>query len=181
MRFLTSVVRKASQIIDHPNYNDKTFENDISVVVLQEKVDLGRKIGVVCLPSPQMDYSGKTATISGWGRIESGGDAPKKLLATTVDIMTNAACKQITNQQYGLTDDMICAYGEGKRDTCQGDSGGPMVVDVDGHYDLVGVTSWGYGCASKNYPGVYSRVTKKFGMGEQTDTKHWKNLYREIN
>jgi len=158
----TSVVREASKIIDHPNYNPKNFTNDISVVVLKEKVELGPKIGRICLPSPQMDYSGKTAVVSGWGRIEYGGNASPTLLETTVKVMTNAACQTLTNGpygQYGLTDDMVCAYGDGERDACQGDSGGPMVVEVNGHYDLVGVVSWGTGCAEEGYPGVYSRVT----------------------
>lgn len=40
----------------------------------------------------------------------------------------------------------------------QGDSGGPLEqVDGDKHY-LVGIISWGYGCANKEEPGVYTQV-----------------------
>lgn len=49
---------------------------------------------------------------------------------------------------------MICAgYKAGGIDACQGDSGGPLVAD----YKLVGVVSWGKGCATN--PGVYARVS----------------------
>jgi len=43
----------------------------------------------------------------------------------------------------------------------QGDSGGPMSVRrEDGRYQLSGVISWGIGCAEKNQPGVYTRISK---------------------
>ena len=53
---------------------------------------------------------------------------------------------------------MICG-GQSGIDTCQGDSGGPLVANINEKFTLVGVTSFGLGCAQANSPGVYVRVS----------------------
>jgi trypsin len=73
----------------------------------------------------------------------------------TVPIVSHEECNKAYEEYGGITDNMICAaeVGGGK-DACQGDSGGPLAV---GGF-LVGIVSWGVGCALPNYPGVYSNV-----------------------
>lgn len=52
---------------------------------------------------------------------------------------------------------MICANATNPpRDACQGDSGGPLVA----RNHLIGIVSWGEGCADISYPGVYTRVSE---------------------
>lgn len=67
--------------------------------------------------------------------------------------------RETCRSQYGageITDNMVCAgLDEGGKDACQGDSGGPL---VDEQGTLVGVVSWGQGCAQAGFSGVYARV-----------------------
>jgi secreted trypsin-like serine protease len=44
-------------------------------------------------------------------------------------------------------------------DTCQGDSGGPLMMFSNNQWILIGITSYGTGCALADYPGIYTRVS----------------------
>lgn len=57
-----------------------------------------------------------------------------------------------------VTAHMLCSgwFNNGGRDQCQGESGGPVY-----HNDVVvGITSWGYGCANLALPHVNARVSR---------------------
>ena len=99
--------------------------------------------------------AGSHAVVSGWGTPTEGSSLPSKLQAVEVYITSRAACNSAYAAYGWFTVNMICAgVTGGGKDTCQGDSGGPLVLGGK----LVGIVSWGIGCAKAEYPGVYSDV-----------------------
>ncbi|GLH07086.1 Serine protease snake [Gryllus bimaculatus] len=92
------------------------------------------------------------------------------LLKVALDIIDNNLCNELWRSASGtrpladgIAPTMLCAgVLKGGKDTCQGDSGGPIQITGPENkcvYHVVGVTSFGKGCALKNSPGVYTRVS----------------------
>ncbi len=65
-----------------------------------------------------------------------------------------------------ITDNMFCARGQDK-DSCQGDSGGPA-FEVRREDALVGIVSFGIGCARPSFPGVYTEADNYIGWIRET-------------
>merc|ERR1712198_517754 len=154
-----------SKITDHPDYNDNTLDNDYSILTLAQPVKFSTTVSPACLPADNSkDFAGEMATVSGWGTLSSGGNRPTVLNEVDFTVQSNAQCQ--TAYGSSITSNMICAADAGK-DACQGDSGGPLSVMENGKYAVVGVVSWGFGCANANFPGVYARVTEKLEEKEK--------------
>ena len=96
--------------------------------------------------------------IAGWGDTREGGSISATLQHATIPIASPSTCFNQYRNEFDQSI-MMCAGGNGI-DTCQGDSGGPFLTLPSGtnRYTLCGVTSWGVGCARRNYYGVYSKV-----------------------
>merc|ERR1711971_1083551 len=166
------IVVPVSKILNHMDYGSASNGaplNDISLLKLRKKVDM-RTYTPVCLPKEGSQYEGKKTWVYGWGTTDEGGSTSKILQKTQVEITGNEACSE---EGYGesITPQQICAYTEGT-DACQGDSGGPLSYDNNCKHEQVGVVSYGYGCARKNYPGVYTRVTQYMDWIQEQTEKH---------
>ncbi|XP_071451579.1 trypsin-1-like [Hetaerina americana] len=145
-------IHQVTRIHQHPGFDINVLDGDISLLEVNPPFTLGSGVQPIALPDSDMKVPvGSSADVSGWGTTTEGGSLPEQLRHVVVQIADQEEC----NNAYGsITDNMICAGAPGK-DSCQGDSGGPLVEDGK----LVGIVSFGYGCAEPGYPGVYTRVT----------------------
>ncbi|XP_076644950.1 trypsin-7 [Halictus rubicundus] len=151
------IVVGAREIITHEMYDPRTSDYDIALIRLKKPLEYGGRVRPILL-APVADHyqAGTKAVVTGWGVLKSNGQLANQLRKVEVPLVSNAECAEL----YGIrpiTTRMICAgyVNLGGRDACQGDSGGPMVQ----HGNLIGIVSWGFGCARPFYPGVYTRVT----------------------
>lgn len=161
------IVQSVAQIINHPDYNDATSQNDIALIKMTTKVDLNIYTPV-CLPSLNQAFTG-SSWVYGWGTLSSGGSAPNVLQEIALPIIDFQVCKTaMALQGVNIVDGMVCAGGEAGKDSCQGDSGGPMSVDVNGKHYLAGAVSFGIGCAQGGLYGVYAQVSYYLNWIEST-------------
>jgi len=144
-------VSKVTGIWVHPQYTDATKGSDVSVLTLDAPVQ-SPTIPLAAAGDPSY-AAGTDATILGWGTTSEGGSTSDHLKMATVPVNADNDCKAAYGE-YNPEAMMCAGLPEGGVDACQGDSGGPIVADGK----LIGVTSWGEGCARPGKPGIYSRV-----------------------
>jgi len=152
------------RVVSHPSYDMETVSHDFALIELAQEASMNDCVGAACLPDDSMELKGgETCYISGWGTLSEEGGQPDTLQEGEVTIVSDAEC----GSKYGsgvIDASMLCAQGTRGSDivdACQGDSGGPLVCENgQGYFEIHGVTSWGYGCADADFPGVWARVTQ---------------------
>uniref|UniRef100_A0A671MLZ8 Suppressor of tumorigenicity 14 protein homolog n=1 Tax=Sinocyclocheilus anshuiensis TaxID=1608454 RepID=A0A671MLZ8_9TELE len=153
--------RTLKNIITHPNYDSMTYDYDISLLELSDPLNFTNTVHPICLPAPTHVFSaGSSCFVTGWGTLREGGSVAQILQKAEVKVINDTVCNMVTEGQ--VTSRMMCSgYLTGGVDACQGDSGGPLVCRSDvGKWFQAGIVSWGEGCARRNKPGIYTRVTK---------------------
>lgn len=152
----------SKKALAHPLFNRSTLDYDYAVIQLSgdskfRTIDLNK----VEIAIPEVDQAPMNVWTSGWGTVSEGSSSlPNLLNKVEVPLVTTKACNADTAYNGGITDRMICAgLVQGGKDSCQGDSGGPLFVkQTSGDFLLVGIVSWGEGCARPNKFGVYTKV-----------------------
>jgi secreted trypsin-like serine protease len=160
----TSQRHAVKRRIIHADYEKKAQQDsDVALIELVEPLQLTDAVKPLEIlgSSEEADVlqSGKNLVVTGWGATVEGGDVVRDLREVGVPFITGADCADPLMYGKQITDTMICAGDVPGKDSCQGDSGGP-IVPKDAPVKLVGIVSWGEGCARPGKPGVYTRVSR---------------------
>ncbi|HWH92299.1 MAG TPA: serine protease [Baekduia sp.] len=149
-----------AQVVVDPEYRPKRFTHDAALLLLARPSSI--------TPARLADgsvhlHEGDPGRVLGWGAIREHGPASHTLLATNLPLWSNARC----TKSYGLYHEpalMLCAAPRrGDRDVCNGDSGGPLMVrDATGASRLVGIVSFGIGCARPGLPTNFAWASSPF-------------------
>ncbi len=155
----------------HPNWDRNTLNYDAALLKLSSAVQSGFPISIHS--SDTMLTTANTLEVTGWGALSEGGPGSMVLMQAAVPYVENSTCNEVESYDGRVTGVMMCAgKSEGGVDACQGDSGGPIVGEVDGKNTLVGIVSWGDGCARRLKYGVYTRVSEISDWVETTKSSN---------
>jgi secreted trypsin-like serine protease len=141
-------------------YNPSLNTNDVGYLVMSSATGM-TPINLAGPTETALWTPGYPTQVSGYGYTAEGGPRSNTLRVATVPIIADSTCG--SPGVYGglfYPSSMVCAGSlSGGVDSCSGDSGGPLESPAQGGiYRLVGLVSWGIGCAEPNNPGVYARL-----------------------
>uniref|UniRef100_A0A8C5CPE8 Coagulation factor VII n=1 Tax=Gadus morhua TaxID=8049 RepID=A0A8C5CPE8_GADMO len=158
----TEQVLQVSRLLMHEAYVPLTADSDVALLRLAAPVRLSPYALPVCLPTRRLAERQLWAvgrhTVSGWGRRGENGPTSRLLLRARVPRIRTRDCEERSGVR--ITANMFCAgFLDGTQDSCKGDSGGPLVTQYRSTAFLLGIVSWGKGCARPGNYGIYTRVS----------------------
>jgi trypsin len=140
----------------HPQYAD-TGTHDVALLhtTRAAKVPVSR---LVSTTNNRLERDGSVVTVAGWGSEAFGVPfGPSRMKAVRLSVVGDSKCTLDSAMGFHPSTE-ICAEKLGG-DSCQGDSGGPLFGTLaDGRRVQIGVVSYGVGCATPGFPGVYAEV-----------------------
>jgi hypothetical protein len=153
----------------HEGYDSTVVDNDIALLQLSAPVPSSYTPVEVSrdIIKYNDDLADQYATVAGWGSItEAAPDDdwvrptfPDALQFGTIGLVNANDCAVAYGTRY-IKYTNVCAMNSATNrvDPCQGDSGGPLFKSNQPTDELIGIVSWGLGCAALNRPGVYTAV-----------------------
>ena len=162
----TRGVARFADISVHPKYASTraALKYDAAVIRLDAPVD-GVKTMTLARPGDDdLEAKGQQATISGWGStvaVAAGDPTPRvnypdRMREVRVPVGGDAFYERSYGR--GFVPPIMVGAGEKGEGACYGDSGGPLFAPKDGEYRQIGITSFGIGCATARYRGVFAEV-----------------------
>ncbi|NWV43504.1 ACRO protein, partial [Grantiella picta] len=154
-------VRSIKNLLRHQWYSHADMSYDIALVELDYPIQCSPYIQMACVPDATLAVSElENCWIAGWGATseidETSTDHLQEAEVQLIDLQVCNSSRWYTGEVH--THNLCAGYPQGGIDTCQGDSGGPLMCqdNTADFWWVIGVTSWGRGCARPRQPGVYT-------------------------
>lgn len=151
-----SVVGVSSIVLD-PGYDTLTQRHDLALLRITRMPINATIIDFIDASAALPETT--TARFAGWGDLLPGGPAAMAAQEALISMYPDGLC-QITVAGFDPETEMCggAHASSGWVDACRGDSGGPLVATLAGRKQLIGLVSWGRGCAT-GQPGVYTQIS----------------------
>lgn len=142
----------------HEDFSSKTMKNDICLIILERPVWEIPDIIDVIGETENSPQEGEDVEVFGWGYTLENFRTPSPWLRSVeLPVTGNEECERVYPTLFSKK--VLCAgLAQGGKDSCQGDSGGPMIHKASGK--MVGIVSWGTGCARPGVYGIYTNIAK---------------------
>ncbi|NWI76482.1 ACRO protein, partial [Dryoscopus gambensis] len=165
--------RRIERVLVHQDYDDDSERNNIALLELDGPVECNDYIQLACVPDSSLAVPElKTCYIAGWRATAGSGQCPGAEdglgTAGTRPGWPRAEAKAAGAAAWQsrawavprMTPRILCEPGAAPDPSlpAQGDSGGPLVCkdNVGDYFWLVGLASWGRGCAGDRRPGIFT-------------------------
>ncbi|PZC70340.1 hypothetical protein B5X24_HaOG200463 [Helicoverpa armigera] len=155
------VVHNVEQIIQHPMFNVAAHcDYDFAILRSATFITFNKNARPVAIAGDIYEIPDhQPVWAAGFGLTSEKGPASEILRHVQVFTVNHDACKgPYKSVGITITENMLCSgvFNAGGRDQCTQDSGGPLFHNGV----LVGVCSFGFGCARPQFPGVNARVSR---------------------
>lgn len=145
---------KIEKIFIHEQFDHITFLNDIALLRLSKPVEKTVNSDWICMTQTYAnDFNPLKVYAVGFGVTSpSSNDMPNILKQVSLSVYPFSNCSLVQSTLDSKS--QICAGDlTGQKDTCSGDSGSPLMYNYNGIWFLIGIVSYGKGCALANYAG----------------------------
>ncbi|KAF2893057.1 hypothetical protein ILUMI_13116 [Ignelater luminosus] len=172
--------QKVNLIIKHPYFKLTSLKYDAALLITEEPFVLTENVNTACLacePTPAYPSATNDCVATGWGADTLDGKFSDKMRKIKFLPLDDEYCETTFRSSrlgkwFKLHPSFLCAQNKYGSDTCDGNGGAPLVCPVPGQqrrYELVGLASWGIGCADSK-PSVFTDIPEvKSWIDQQFD------------
>lgn len=161
-------INRRADVQIHPRYRPtaRGLLYDAAVIRLDQPVNGVVPMQLDSAGSNALERPGRPARITGWGNTtaqpanpEAGGRLryPNRMREVNVPVASDTSMRDAYGR--GFVPPIMVGAGKRNKGACYGDSGGPLFVATGDGLRQIGITSFGVGCATARYRGVFAEVS----------------------